>query len=357
MDELYYKLWFSGLKIKNTLKLELINSGISPETLYHMDEGEYISLGLSLIDAIDIKKHKAAKACNAAYEYINKEDIKILLYTDQNYPQQLKNIYDPPSVLFVKGTHLHLMDFDNCLAIVGARRASDYGKSVAYKLSMELAARGITVVSGLARGIDSCAHRGCLDGEGITIAVMGSGFMHVYPAQNKRLAEEIYSNGCIISEYLPDMPPYAGNFPKRNRIISGISKGVVIVEAGEKSGSLITARLALEQGRDVFAVPGNIFSPLSQGTNSLIKDGAKPVTCVEDILEEYGIVPLEMKGLQMDERESSVYEVVKRGGGTIDGLSAMLPDLKIEEILAALSTLECKGAIKRVYGGYYICQA
>lgn len=354
MDELYYKLWFSELKIKNALKIEILNSGISPEMFFHMDEMEYVSLGISLIDAMDIKKYITDKACEAAYEYINKEDIKILMYTDQNYPQLLRNIYDPPPVLFIKG---NLMDFDNCLAVVGARRASDYGKSAAYKLSMELAVRGITIVSGLARGIDSCAHQGCLDVEGITIAVMGSGFKHIYPPQNKRLFEAICSNGCVVSEYMPDMPPYAGNFPKRNRIISGISKGVIIVEAGEKSGSLITARLALEQGRDVFAVPGNIFSPSSQGTNSLIKDGAKPVTCVEDILEEYGVIPVEMKGFQLDERESSVYEVIKGGGGTIDGLSAMLPDLKIEELLAVLSTLECKGAVKRVYGGYYICQA
>jgi len=354
MDELYYKLWFSTLRIKNALKLEIINSGITPEMLFQMDEKEYVSLGISLIDAMDIEKNKMAKAWEAAYEYINKEDIKILMYTDENYPKQLRNIYDPPPVLFVKGA---VMDFDNCLAIVGARRASDYGKTVAYKLSMELAVRGITIVSGLARGIDSCAHQGCLDGEGTTIAVMGSGFMHIYPPQNKRLLEEIYSNGCAISEYMPDMLPYAGNFPKRNRIISGISKGVIIVEAGEKSGSLITARLALEQGRDVFAVPGNIFSPLCQGTNSLIKDGAKPVTCVDDILEEYGVAPVEMKGFQMDDRESSVYEIIKGGGVTIDGLSAMLPNLKIEELLAVLSTLECKGAIKRVYGGYYICQA
>lgn len=354
MNELFYKLWFSGLKINNALKLELMNSGISPKMLFHMDEREYVSLGISLIDAMDIKKYKMAKACEAAFEYINKEDIKILMYTDQDYPQQLRNIYDPPPALFIKGA---VMDFDNCLAVVGARRASDYGKSAAYKLSMELAVRGITIVSGLARGIDSCAHQGCLDGEGTTIAVMGSGFMHIYPPQNKRLAEEIYSNGCIISEYLPDMPPYAWNFPRRNRIISGISKGVIIVEAGEKSGSLITARLALEQGKDVFAVPGNIFSPSSQGTNSLIKDGAKPVTCVDDILEEYGVVTMEMEGFQMNEKESSVYEIIKGGGATIDGLSAMLPDLKIEELLAVLSTLECKGAVKRAYGGYYICQA
>jgi DNA processing protein len=352
MDELFYKLWFTGLKMKDALKLELINSGISPEMLFHMDEREYVSLGINLIEAQDIKNYKIAKACEETCEYINKEDIKILMYTDQDYPEQLRNIYDPPPALFVKGT---LIGFDNCLAVVGARKASDYGKSAAYKLSMELAVRGITIISGLARGIDSCAHQGCLDGEGTTAAVMGSGFKHVYPTQNKRLFEEICSNGCVISEYLPDMPPYAGNFPRRNRIISGISKGVIIVEAGEKSGSLITARLALEQGRDVFAVPGNIFSPSSQGTNSLIKDGAKPVTCVGDILEEYGVVSVEMKGFQMDERENSVYEVIKGGGGTIDGLSVMLPKMKIEELLAVLSTLECKGAVKRVYGGYYIC--
>ena len=352
MDELFCKLWFSIIKIKDSLKLELLNSGLTPEMLLCMDERDYVSNGISLFEAQDIKNSKNTKACEETYEYINKEDIRILLYTDKEYPEQLKNIYDPPAALFVKGQEV---DFTSCLAIVGARKASDYGKTVAYKLSKELASRGITIVSGLARGIDTCAHQGSLDAEGVTAAVMGSGFRYIYPPQNKRLFENICSSGCVITEYLPDIPPYAGNFPKRNRIISGVSKGVIIVEAGEKSGSLITARLALEQGRDVFAVPGNILSPTSQGTNSLIKDGAKPVTCIGDILEEYGVISVDMTGLHMDEKEKLVYEVVKSGGGNLEGICSMLPMLKIEELLAVLSTLECKGAVKRIYGGYYIC--
>ncbi len=352
MDELLYKLWFIGLRIKTALKLEVLESGITPYMLYHMDEGDCVSLGASLLEVQEIKNSQNMKTWESACEYINKEEIKTILYNDEEYPEQLKNIYDPPPALFVKG---EIPDFESCLAVVGARRASDYGKSAAYKLSMEMAVRGITVVSGLARGIDSSAHRGCLDGEGSTIAIMGSGFKNIYPPQNRKLFEEICSKGCVITEYLPDIPPYAGNFPRRNRIISGISKGVIIIEAGEKSGSLITAKLALEQGRDVFAVPGNIFSPSSQGTNSLIKDGAKPVTCVGDILEEYGILPIAARRVQVDESERPIFEALKAGAVTLEGLCSMHPELKVEDMLALLSTLECKGAIRRVYGGYYIC--
>ena len=207
----------------------------------------------------------------------------IVTCQDPLYPKNLLNIYDYPPFLYVKGS---LCPEEIGVAIVGSRLASTYGKYVTEKLSRELALKGITIVSGLARGIDSAAHRGALAGKGRTIAVLGSGLDIVYPPENEALAADIAAQGALVTEYPFGTPPNAPNFPARNRLISGISLGVVVVEAGEKSGSLITARIASEQGRSVFAVPGAIESAGSRGTNRLIKQGAKLIENVEDILEE-----------------------------------------------------------------------
>lgn len=209
--------------------------------------------------------------------------VSIVTCQDPLYPANLLNIYDYPPYLYVKGS---LCPEEIGVAIVGSRLASTYGKYVTEKLSRELALKGITVVSGLARGIDSAAHRGALAGKGRTIAVLGSGLDIVYPPENEALAADITAQGALVTEYPFGTPPNAPNFPARNRLISGISLGVVVVEAGEKSGSLITARIAAEQGRSVFAVPGAIESAGSRGTNRLIKQGAKLIENVEDILEE-----------------------------------------------------------------------
>ena len=209
--------------------------------------------------------------------------VSIITCQDPLYPRNLMNIYDYPPFLYVKGS---ICPEEIGVAIIGSRLASTYGKYVTEKLSRELALKGITVVSGLARGIDSAAHRGALAGKGRTIAVLGSGLDIVYPPENEALAAEIAAQGALVTEYPFGTPPNAPNFPARNRLISGISLGVVVVEAGEKSGSLITARIASDQGRSVFAVPGAIESAGSRGTNRLIKQGAKLIENVEDILEE-----------------------------------------------------------------------
>ncbi len=209
--------------------------------------------------------------------------ISIVTCEDPLYPRNLLNIYDYPPFLYMKGS---LRPEEIGVAVVGSRLASTYGKYVTEKLSRELALKGITVVSGLARGIDSAAHLGALAGKGRTIAVLGSGLDIVYPPENETLAADIAAQGALVTEYPFGTPPNAPNFPSRNRLISGISLGVVVVEAGEKSGSLITARIASEQGRSVFAVPGAIESAGSRGTNRLIKQGAKLIENVEDILEE-----------------------------------------------------------------------
>jgi DNA processing protein len=207
----------------------------------------------------------------------------IVTYQDTLYPRNLLNIYDFPVLLYVKGL---LKEDDINIAVVGSRVASTYGKFTTERLCRELALKGITVVSGLARGIDSAAHRGALAGKGRTIAVLGCGLDIIYPPENEKLLMEIAQKGVVITEFPFGTQPNAPNFPSRNRIISGVSLGVVVVEAGEKSGSLITARVALDQGREVFAVPGSIDSAGSRGTHHLIRQGAKLIENVDDILDE-----------------------------------------------------------------------
>lgn len=214
---------------------------------------------------------------------LEKNKISFLCLYEENYPENLKNISDPPPVIYYKGEP----DFSfPAVAIVGARGCSEYGKKVAGKIAYELAERGITVISGLARGIDTYAHIAALKGKGKTIAVSGCGLDIIYPPENKKLYQEIQERGILLSEYPPGVEPLPGHFPQRNRIISGLSQGVLVVEAAARSGSLITAAIALEQGRKLFAIPGNIDRPQSKGANRLIKEGAKVVTGVEDIIEE-----------------------------------------------------------------------
>jgi DNA processing protein len=211
----------------------------------------------------------------------------VLSIDDPLYPQRLKEIPDAPVVLYAKGER-GLFDFPS-LAIVGCRKSSVYGMTMAEKFAKDLSDYGLVVVSGLARGIDTAAHHGALKVNGKTVAVLGTGLTEIYPAENKRLFEAIADKGLVVSEFPMSAKPSASHFPRRNRIISGLSLGVIVVEAARKSGALITADFALEQGREVFAIPGKIDSPSSQGTNALIKQGAKLVGCVDDILEELQI--------------------------------------------------------------------
>jgi DNA processing protein len=215
---------------------------------------------------------------------INKNNISIVNYYDLHYPEHLKAIPDAPVVLYMKGQLRR--ENDLALALVGSRRASMYGLLMAEKFAAGVAELGITVVSGMARGIDTAAHRGALKVKGPTIAVIGCGLSHVYPPENKKLAEEIAGSGAVISEFPMEMQPLAHNFPRRNRIISGLSLGVIVIEASRKSGALITADQALEQGREVFALPGRVDHPNSQGVHGLIKQGAKLIHSLDDVLEE-----------------------------------------------------------------------
>lgn len=350
MDDLTLKIWFTSLAISHSTKLWVLKSMKSLRDFWESSKKDYISLGINIIEAEEIERAKNIDNYIKISEYLIKEKIKFILYNEGEYPEQLKNIYSPPAGIYVKG---NLPDFRSSIAVVGARKASDYGKTAAYKLSYELAGHGITIISGMARGIDSCSHRGTMDGNGITAAVMGSGFKNIYPKENTSLAEEIVKKGCIITEYLPDTLPLPHNFPARNRIISGLSRAVLVIEAGEKSGSLITVSCALEQGKDVFAVPGNIFSSVSFGTNKLIQDGAKPITNVQDILEEFNINYKEKNFEYLDKYENIILKLLRLGGLKIEEILEN-SNLSSNEVLTVLSKLECKGLIKRVYGNYYM---
>lgn len=216
---------------------------------------------------------------------VKKHSLKVITLEDKDYPENLKNIPGSPILLYVKGELRQEDKFS--IAIVGSRRASFYGLTNAEKFAFDLSEKGFTIVSGMARGVDTYAHKGVLKRGGRTIAVMGSGFNHIYPVENKELAEDISKSGAVISEFPIDTMPFKQNFPRRNRIISGLSLGVLVAEAARNSGALITADFALEQGREVFSLPGKVDSRNSFGTNGLIKQGAKLVSCVDDIIEEF----------------------------------------------------------------------
>ena len=297
--------------------------------------------------------------------------IRRITLNDKEYPANLRNIYDPPKVLYVNG------GFDRrdeiAVAVVGSRRASIYGLEMAEKFGYELAARGITVISGMAIGVDSAAHRGALKAKGRTRAVMGSGHGRIYPAQNKRLYADIALNGAVVTEYEDEVEPLPYNFPRRNRIISGLALGVVVVEAARNSGALITANFAAEQGRTVFAVPGKASSHTSAGTNELIKDGAALVQSAEDIIEELSIKEIEPAGggsrdqadskiagmtkayiynsLTRDER--MVYKALSDEPTYIDDIMDRA-GIDIKKISKALLALELKDLIKEVPGKQFV---
>lgn len=291
---------------------------------------------------------------------IEKYDAKITTIFEEDYPENLKNIYDPPILLYIKGK-LKKSD-DLAIAIVGSRRASLYGIRTAERLAGELSASGVTIVSGMARGIDTAAHRGAIAAGGRTIGVLGNGLSFFYPPENRRLADDIAKNGALVSEFSMETPPHRRNFPQRNRVISGLSKGVVVAEAARRSGSLITANFALEEGREVFAVPGRADSVTSAGTNNLIKQGAKLVEDTKDILEELDL-PLsaaagatsgrEQNPPLADSHEKSIYNMLSDEpldiDSIIDGLS-----IKPKQAKTALLKLEMRGIIKQLPGKLYV---
>ncbi len=280
-------------------------------------------------------------------------ELKTVNIEEETYPELLKNIKDPPKVLYLKGT---LLKNETCFSIVGTRRCSDYGKEIAFSIARELAQVGITIVSGMARGIDGFSHQGALDGKGRTIAVLGTGLdeKSLYPQENLKLAEKILeSGGCLVSEYPEGTPGSQFSFPKRNRIISGMSLGVLVVEAKIKSGALITADWAQKQGRKTFAVPGPVYSLNSKGTHFLIKQGAKLVESADDILKELNLPKIgekELKGESLE--ENLILKVLSEGNLHIDKIiekTKLSPQL----VSSALTMMEINKKVKNLGGNTY----
>lgn len=320
---------------------------------------DLIAIGINKDRARAIGSPKILDQASQEIERLSRNGYRILTLENGTYPEYLREIFDPPLVLYCAGK-VEVIE-GPAVSIVGSRKPSSYGRAVTQRLAEDLAERGIVIVSGLARGIDSMAHTGALKG-GKTIAVLGSGIENVYPRENRPLFERIIEEGAVVSEFPATSPPLGFHFPIRNRIISGLSLGVVVVEASVRSGSLITARLALEQNREVMAVPGNVTSELSRGTNWLIKSGAKPVEGWEDVAEELPS-PLkeellsqkrtERKTPSMNAQEKKLFEFLKPETNThIDELIEK-SDFSVSEALSVLLGLELKGLILQSPGKYF----
>jgi DNA processing protein len=296
-------------------------------------------------------------------ELAEKHGIKIIAHDDPEYPQNLRSVFDHPLLLYVKGD---LRDTDLlAVAVVGSRHCTIYGQQQGERLGHGLAQRGICVVSGLARGVDTHAHTGALKANGRTVAVLGSGLLNVYPAENRKLAEKISESGAVASELPLKSPPEGTNFPRRNRVVSGMSLGVVVVEAAEKSGSLITADWALEQGREVFAVPGRVDGTLSRGCHNLIKLGAKLVESVDDILEELGPYQQLLAAVpagadlkkparpRLDRKEEIIFGLLSAEPKQIDEIidESQLPP---SAVASALLVMEMRGLTKQLPGKNFV---
>jgi len=322
----------------------------SMEEAWRASASELKAAGLDGKLASRIVSERANVDPDAEMERLAKLNVTALTWYDDAYPARLKEIYDRPPVLYVRGRLSGLDEW--CLAVVGTRRPTAYGRQVAEELSTELARNGICVVSGLARGIDAIAHRAALDATGRTVAVLACGLDMVYPREHAALAREIMEGGALISDYALGTQPRGDYFPRRNRIMSGISMGVLIIEGDLKSGAMITARLALEQDREVFAVPGSIFSPQSRGTNSLIQQGAKLVSSVEDVLEELNLksVPqqIEMREIiETTDTETALLRHITREPAHVDEVCRE-SGLPVATVSSVLAMLELKGLVRQM---------
>jgi DNA processing protein len=312
--------------------------------------------GLSEKVIENVVELRSAINLDQVWDQLEAKGITVLIQTDENYPRRLQELEQPPPVLYMLG---ELTSEDEwAVAVVGTRRVTAYGRQVAEDIAGILARNGISVISGLARGIDSISHQAALHAGGRTIAVLGSGLDRIYPPENRRLAEQIAAHGALVSDYPPGTPPEASNFPPRNRLISGLSLAVVIVEAGQKSGALITAAFAADQGREVFAVPGNISSPGSKGTNRLIRDGAQPLLHPEQVLEALELTMVAEQRtvrvvLPADAVEAQLFEALGREPLHIDEIRSRT-DLPIEKVTATLALMELKGMVRQVGGMQYI---
>lgn len=356
------KYWHWLLNIKNIgikKTKAILDFYDTPRDAFLGNELELKQIGvLKEEDRINIIKSKDINLIKKDYNKLHKKNIYLITKDDEKYPSKLKNIYDPPFALYVRGS----LPQDNMLsiAIVGARACSDYGREVATNISRELAGKGVQIISGLAYGVDSFAHAGALKAKGQTFAVLGCGIDICYPKENFNLYMDIEKEGGIISEYGMGRKPMAYQFPMRNRIISALSDGILIVEAKEKSGSLITADSGLEQGKNIYSIPGNIYSKLSEGTNNLIKMGAKLVSNSQDILEDYkhnyinSKDNIAQKDKLLEKKEKIVYACLSHLPKHMNEIAGDT-NLSINELSGILLNLELKNLAKEIRKNYYSC--
>lgn len=347
----------------NTLVKRLLGAFGDPKDIFKAGFSELCSVeGVRRSVASEILKNRFVLEAERELKRVEKGNVRIITFSDPSYPKLLREIDSPPMVLYARGKELPLDK--TFVAMVGSRNPTRYGIKVAQKIGIGLARRGAGVASGLARGIDSASHMGCLKGGGFTIAVLGTGIDRIYPAMNKRLSEDIAESGTIISEFPMGTPPEPRNFPIRNRVISGLSRGVAVVEATKKSGSLITASCALDQGREVFAVPGSVDSFKSTGTHFLIKQGAKLVENAEDILEEFGF---NRKGawdggdfktpaaapVDMNESEKKIYDIIGDYPTHIDQV-VRLGNMDPGQVSSILMKMELMGMVQQLPGKMFV---
>ncbi len=356
-DELKYWIGFSRIPGIGKLRISRLREHFGNlKDAWNAPAGELKRAGLDSRSVNAMAALRPRISLDDEMEKLERYKVKVLTCEDSTYPPRLKEIYDYPPVLYVRGNLLP--KDDPYLAVVGTRKPTVYGRQVAEEIVADLVQSKITIISGLARGIDSIAHRTALDSGGKTIAVFASGLDIVYPADNAKLAQAIMERGALVSEYPLGIRPKADNFPQRNRIMSGLSLGVLVVEAGERSGALITAHQAVEQNRDVFAIPGSILSPGSKGTNHLIQEGAKLVCNCNDILEELNLTTmaqqLEIKEfLPANEKESQVLKQLTFEPVHIDEI-CRCSGLTMPEVSSTLAMLELKGIVKQVGNMNYV---
>jgi len=347
--------------------LRLVRAWHSPEAVLRASRDDLIQSGCSPQLADTIRRGPDSPACRSLERELNaieRERIEVRSVLDPTYPTRLKMIVDPPPLLYITGS---LTEQDElAVAIVGARRATAAGRAMTEELSHDLAALGMTVVSGLARGVDAAAHRGALAAQGRTIAVLGCGIDRTYPPEHERLRRQIEERGAILSEVPVGAPPHSHHFPRRNRIISGLSLGVIVTEAAINSGSLITARLAAEQGREVFAVPGFVKADTSRGTNALLKDGAALVERAQDVIE--AVMPQLEPALrlrlqpsreknerddQLGKEEQLVYDALSYDPLTVDDV-IVTTGLTVSTVMASLLSLELRQQVRQLPGQRYL---
>jgi DNA processing protein len=357
MDQRAYWVGFNLVKGIGAVRMQALQEYFGDLSLAWEAPAEaLLSAGLTPKIVENFRRVQADVDLEKYYEHVLQKGIRVCIRDDDDYPTRLKQIDQAPPVLYMRGD---ISPEDGwTVAIVGTRRVTAYGRQVTQDLAAFLAANGVTVVSGLARGVDAIAHDTAMNAGGRTLAVLGSGVDVIYPPEHARLAERIVSQGAIISDYAPGTPPESANFPPRNRIISGLSIAVVVVEAGNESGALITAAFAGDQGREVFAVPGNIFAPQSKGANRLIQAGAHPLLEPRDVLDALNLALIPQQraarvSLPADPTEQKLLKLLSPQPTHIDDLQVQ-SGLPIEMVSATLALMELKGLVRPVGGMNYV---